>query len=127
MRPMASIFFWCLYITYKPDQSSAQVVYHLFYLYKLYEYDYRGLMVIVVVGWTKILWNCGSTAGWMIFFVVKIINTLSLLLAAFIKCPWTVFFEVWLASQTSWLELFSEPSRAGFLAVCLTSRAEPAH
>ena len=87
MRPMASIFFWCLYITYKPDQSSAQVVYHLFYLYKLYEYDYRGLMVIVVVGWTKILWNCGSITVWIIFSIDKIISTLCLLLTGFINFP----------------------------------------
>ena len=34
------------------DQSSTQVVTHLFCLCKLYEYDYRGggLMVMVVVG-----------------------------------------------------------------------------
>ena len=45
------------------DQSNTQVVTHLFCLCKLYEYDYRGggLMVMVVswlwwaVGWTKTL------------------------------------------------------------------------
>ena len=37
------------------SQSSTQVVAHLFYLCKMYEYDYRGLMIMVVVGWTKTL------------------------------------------------------------------------
>ena len=60
----------------------------------MYEYDYRGLMVIVVVAWTKILWNCGSIAGWIIFFIVKIISTLCFLLTTFINLP--VLFVVWL-------------------------------
>ena len=53
----------------------------------MYEYDYRGLMVMVVVGWTKTLWNYGSIAGWIIFSIVKIISTLYLLLTAFINLP----------------------------------------
>ena len=38
-------------------------------------------------------------------------------------------FVIWLVSQTSWLELLSEPSRADLLARLYNepSRAEPAH
>ena len=55
------------------------------------------------------LWNCGSIDGWIILSIVKNIITLCLLLTAFIKSPCTAFciFVVWLASQTSWLELLS--------------------
>ena len=35
-----------------------------------------GLMVKVVVGWTKTLWNCGSIVECIIFFIVNIINIL---------------------------------------------------
>ena len=44
-------------------------------------------LVMVVVGWTKTLWNCGSIARWIIFSFAKIISTLCLLLTAFINLP----------------------------------------
>ena len=49
------------------------------------------------------------------FSSVKIINTLCLLLTCFYNLSICVFM-IWLASQTSWLELFNEPSRASLLA-----------
>jgi len=64
------------------------------------------------------LWNCRSIDGVMdgfMFSSVKIISTLFLLLTCFYNLSICVFM-IWLASQTSWLELFSEPSRAGLLA-----------
>ena len=57
----------------------------------MYAYDYRGLMVMVVswLWWAgqKTLWNCGSIVGCIIFFIVKIISTLCLLLTGFINFP----------------------------------------
>ena len=65
--------------------------------------------------------NCGIVDQLMdvfIFSSVKIISTLCLLLTCFYNLSICVFM-IWLASQTSWLELFNEPSRA----IVLTSRA----
>jgi len=85
-----------------------------------------GLMVMVVVGWTKTLWNCGSIVGCIIFFIVKIINILWLLLTAVIKSHSIVF--LWFGSRAKRAGSSSLTSRAELVSwlVSITSRAEPA-
>ena len=69
----------CFYLTFGVYILSTNLI-SMSKLYE-YEYDYRGRWtyghgLMVVVGWTKTLWNCGSIVGCIIFFIVKIINIL---------------------------------------------------
>ena len=69
----------CFYLTFGVYILSTNLI-SMSKLYE-YEYDYRGRWtyghgLMVVVGWTKTLWNYGSIVGCIIFFIVKIINIL---------------------------------------------------